>query len=114
MTSSDLTSFVLGLGLLLEKKAPTIGDPIHRPGLNVEGQTVQVAGEVLEVYEYASDTDIQRDIRALGFQAQLWGRGSGLIPYCFQKEHMLLLYAGHHPQVIGWLTRVCGASFLRP
>lgn len=114
MSNADLTSLVMGLGLLLDKKTPTLGDPIHRPGLSVEGQTVRVADEVLEIYEYASDTDIQRDIRALGFQAQLSGRGSGLIPYCFQKDRRLLIYAGHHPQVIGWLTRVCGACFLRP
>ena len=104
----------MGLGLLLDKKTPTLGAPIRRPGLNVQGQTVLVADEVLEIYEYPSDAELQRDIRALGFQAQLWGTGSEAMPYCFQKQHRLLLYAGRHPQVIGWLTRLCGPSFLKP
>ncbi len=115
MSTPAVLSLANDLGLLVDQnKPPVLGVAVFRPFLTVTGLTLLVMDETIEIYEYAGHMEMERDLRALGLEAQFWTHGGDQSPYVFRKDRILVLYTGNHRQMLTWVTRVLGPALLKP
>lgn len=90
------------------------GDRIEQPFFTVTGRMVSVAGEDVQVYQYADEDAARREAATIspdggtiGTSAPFWA-GS---PHFYRKGLLIVLYVGDSAPVMQPLERVLGPQF---
>ena len=90
------------------------GESIEQPFFSVIGDTVQLNGENLQVFEYDSAETMESD--AVLVDADGGSIGTSMVswmatPHFFKKGRILVLYVGDNTETLGLLESVLGAQF---
>ena len=89
-------------------------ESIEQPFFSVIGDTVQLNGESLQVFEYDSAETMESD--AVLVDADGGSIGTSMVswmatPHFYKKGRILVLYVGDHTETLRLLESVLGAQF---
>lgn len=116
--SSDPSSIQDQASLLrgLEAAGATVdsGEPVTQPFFTPEGQTLKVNGADLQVFEYGSAEEMEKEAEqvapdggSVGTSMMMWMD----VPHFYKTGRIIVLYLGNDNAILDLLNTVIGAQF---